>query len=112
MMPFGTDARSSASSSRVLPIIGIAIAIAATTTMDASGLSAFSAFALLPLMLLFWYFEGLSRSQMGFKWGRPADFALALLYPVVVIGLIAITATFAGAIDLSKTLVPKSVFLG
>ena len=51
----GTAARNTASSSPALPIIGVLIAIAATTTMDATGLSVFSAFALLPLMLLFWY---------------------------------------------------------
>ena len=99
----GSDAHNAGSSSPVLPIVGILIAIAGTTTMDVTGLSDFSAFALLPLMLLFWYLEGLSRSEMGFKWGRPADFALALLYPLVVIGVTAIVATFAGAVDLSKT---------
>jgi hypothetical protein len=102
----GTAARNAASSSPALPII----AIAGTTTMDATGLSAFSAFALLPLMLLFWYFEGLSCSEMGFKWGRPADFALALLYPVVVIGLIALAATFAGAVDLFENELAESGF--
>ena len=99
----GSDARNAGSLTPVLPIVGILIAIAGTTAMDATGLPDFSAFALLPLMLLFWYLEGLSRSEMGFKWGRPADFALALLYPLVVIGVIAIVATFAGAVDLSKT---------
>jgi membrane protease YdiL (CAAX protease family) len=99
----GTDARNTAPSSLVLPITGILIAIAATTTMDATGLFDFSALALLPLMFLFWYFDGLSRSEMGFKWGKPADFALALLYPLVVIGLIAIAARFAGAVDVSRT---------
>jgi hypothetical protein len=84
----GSDARNAGSSSPVLPIVGIAIAIAGTTTMDATGLSDFSAFALLPLMLLFLYLEGLSRSEMGFRWGRPAHFVLALLYPLVVIGAI------------------------
>ena len=69
----GTGARNVASSSPALPIVGVMIAIAGTTTMDAIGLSPFSAIALLPLMLLFWYVEGLSRSEMGFKWGRPAD---------------------------------------
>ena len=101
--PVGTDARNAPFSSPTLPVVGIVLAIAGTTTMDATGLSAFSAFALLPLMFLFWYLEGLSRSEMGFKWGRPADYALALLYPLVVIGLIAIVATVAGAVDLSKT---------
>ncbi len=97
------DTHNTTSLRLALPIVGVAIAIAGTTTMDATGLFAFSAFALLPLMFLFWYLEGLSRSEMGFKWGRPADFALALLYPLMVIGLIAIVATVAGAVDLSKT---------
>ena len=99
----GTDARNTASSSPILPIAGILIAVAATATLDATGLGAFSAFTLLPLMFLFWYLDGLSRSEMGFKWGKPADFALAVLYPVVVIGLIAIVAMLAGAIDVSQT---------
>src|SRR5262249_2692655 len=99
----GTGARNTASLSPAVPIIGVLIAIAATATMDATGLSDFSALALLPLMFLFYWLEGLSRSEMGFKWGRPADFALALFYPLVVIGLIAIVATFAGAVDLTKT---------
>ena len=99
----GSDARNSVFSSPALPILGILMAIAGTTVMDATGLSVFSAFVLLPLMLLFWYLDGLSRPQMGFKWGRPVHFALALLYPLVLMGLVAIVARFAGALDLSKT---------
>jgi hypothetical protein len=37
-------------------ISGVALAIAITTTMDATGLSAFSALPLLPLVALFWIF--------------------------------------------------------
>jgi CAAX protease family protein len=99
----GADARNTTSLSIALPIVGVAIAIAGTTAMDATGLSAFSAFALLPLMFLFWYIDQLSRSEMGFRWGKPAHYALALLYPVIVIGLISIVAAFANAVDLSKT---------
>jgi uncharacterized protein len=97
------DSRNTAGLSPVTSIIGTVIAIAATTTMDASGLFNFSALALLPLMLLFWYFERLSPAEMGFSWGRPAHYIVALLYPLVVIGLIAGVATFSGAVDLSKT---------
>jgi uncharacterized protein len=89
--------------SLTLPVVGVLAAIAATTTMDATGLSAFSAFALLPLMVLFWYLDRLSRASMGFKWGRWSDYGLAILYPVIVVGAIAVSAAFAGAIDLSKT---------
>ena len=49
----GDDVRNTRSSSLALPILGVAIAIAGTTTMDATGLSDFSAFALLPLIFLF-----------------------------------------------------------
>ncbi len=105
----GADERNPASLSLALPIVGVAIAVAGTTTMDATGLSDLSAFMLLPLMFLFWYFDRLSHSEMGFRWGSPADYALALLYPLVVIALIAIAATFAGAVDLSKTNWGKTV---
>jgi hypothetical protein len=37
-----------------LPILGIMVAIAITSTMDAIGLTEFSALPLFPLMLLFW----------------------------------------------------------
>src|SRR5207244_7412343 len=100
----GDDARNTRSSSLALPILGVAIAIAGTTTtMDATGLSDFSAFALLLLIFLFWYIDRLSRLEMGFRWGKPTHFALALLHPLLVIGLIAIVAAFAGVVDLSKT---------
>jgi membrane protease YdiL (CAAX protease family) len=70
--------------------------------MDAAGLSSFSAFALLPLMFLFWYLDHLSRKSIGFNWGHASDYGLAILYPVAVIGAVALIAAFAGAINLSK----------
>ena len=71
--------------------------------MDASGLSAFSALPLFPLMLLLWYLEKHSPQDMGFVWGRPRDYGLALLYPLLVMSVIAIISATAGAIDLAKT---------
>jgi membrane protease YdiL (CAAX protease family) len=99
----GADTRNTTTLSLALPIVGVAIAIAATTAMDATGFSDFSAFALLPLVFLFWYLDRLSRSEMGFRWGMPGHYALALLYPLAVIGILTIVAAFAGAVDLSRT---------
>lgn len=82
--------------------LAVLASIAITTAMDASGLSAFSALPLCPLMLLLWYLEKHSRQDMGFVWGRPRDYGLALLYPVLVLSAVAIIAAAAGAIDLSK----------
>jgi membrane protease YdiL (CAAX protease family) len=99
----GADARNITPLSLALPIVGVAIAIAATTAMDVTGLFAFSAFALLPLMFLFWYLDKLSCSEMGFRWGKPKHYGMALLYPLLVIGIVAAVATVADAVDLSKT---------
>jgi membrane protease YdiL (CAAX protease family) len=85
-----------------LPLLGVFAAIAVTTTMDASGLVAFSALPLFPLMVLFGYLGRFSRAEMGFAWGQWNHYALAALYPVVVLGLIALSAAAAGAIDTSK----------
>ena len=53
------------------PIIGVLMAIAATTAVDAFGASAYVANSmLLPLFLLFWYLQHLSRAEIGLTWGR------------------------------------------
>lgn len=89
--------------SRTLPVIGVICAIAVTTTLDATGLGTFSALALAPLLFLFWYLSHLSRVQVGFRLGRWSDYGLALLYPIAVMGAIAVIAYFAGAIDTTHT---------
>lgn len=84
------------------PILGVLIAIAITTAMDATGLFMFSALPLLPLMGLFWYFERLSHRSMGFVWGRWSHYGLATLYPVVVLGVLALITAVAGVTDLAS----------
>jgi uncharacterized protein len=86
-----------------LPIIGVVGAIAVTTAMDATGLSTFSALALSPLLFLFWWLSHLSRTEVGFKTGRVNDYGIAVLFPVAVMGAIALIACLAGAVDLTKT---------
>jgi len=83
------------------PLVGTLGAVVITTLMDASGLSVFSALPLLPLGLVLWYWERFSRREMGLVWGRPRDYGLALLYPLVVIGAAAAIALLAGAVDIS-----------
>lgn len=90
-------------SSLLFPIIGVVVAIGATTTMDATGLSTFSALTLLPLMFLFWYLDRLSSGSIGFKLAGWRDYGLALLFPLVAIGLVAIAAAIAGAMNFSNT---------
>ncbi len=94
--------------SLVLPLLGVLLAIAITTTMDANGLSAYSALPLCPLMLLFWYLELHSRQSMGFVWGRLHDYGLAVLYPILVLGAVTVIVTAAGAADVAQTDWPKA----
>ena len=84
-------------------MLGVLVAIAVTTAMDASGLFLFSALALFPLMCLFWYLERHSRQSMGFVWGRWSHYRLAVLYPVAVLGVVGLVSAAAGAVDLSQT---------
>lgn len=84
-----------------LPILGVLVAIACTTTMDACGLSAFSALPLIPLVGLFWYLERHSRQAMGFIWGRLSHYGLAALYPIAVLGLVGVVSAVAGVVDIS-----------
>ena len=75
-----------------------AVAIGVTTTLDATGLTVFSALPLLPIGRLFWFLQRHSRRDVGFAWGRAGDYALALLYPVVVLGAVTGIAALAGAL--------------
>lgn len=82
-------------------ILGVAIAIAITTAMDATGYSMFSALPLFPLAGLFWYLQKFSRQEMGLVWGKPYTYGLAIAYPVIVLGSIGVIALIVGAVDTS-----------
>lgn len=84
-------------------LAGLAIAIAITTTLDATGYMMFSALPLMPLAALMWYLQKLSRAEMGMVTGKVGDYLPALLYPLLALGLIAGVATLTGAIDTSET---------
>ena len=83
-------------------VLGVVVAIAITTAMDATGYSTFSALPLIPLAGLFWLLQKLSRREIGLVWGNPQSYALALAYPISVLGLVAVIALMRGAIDTSN----------
>ena len=82
-------------------ILGAAVAIAITTTMDATGYSMFSALPLFPLAGLFWYLQKFSRREIGLVWGNLRTNVLALGYPVLVLGLMGTIAWMMGAVATS-----------
>lgn len=84
-----------------LALFGIVLSIAITTAMDATGYTMFSALPLAPLAGLFWFVERLSRAEIGLTAGSPSAYALALAYPLVVLGLVAGVAAINGAVDVS-----------
>jgi membrane protease YdiL (CAAX protease family) len=84
------------------PLAGVAIAIAITTTMDATGLTMFSSLPLLPLAGLFWYLGRYPRREVGVTTGSPAGYWWAIAYPVVVPGILAGMAFATGAVDLTE----------
>lgn len=78
---------------------GTLVAIAITTTMDATGYSIFSALPLFPLAALFWYLQRFSRPDIGLTIAGVRDYAWALAYPAVVLGGMAAIAWAAGAVN-------------
>jgi len=97
------------------------LAIATTYTMDATGYTMFSALPLLGFVLLFWALTRHSWADWGLKLGKPSDYGLAVLYPVFVMGIIAVVLVLAGAsfgeVDWAKALkniamVSGATFLG
>lgn len=89
-------------SSPLWPAVGVLLAIGITATMDLSGLAMFSALALIPLMGLLWYLQRFGRVEMGFVWGRPWHYGLAILYPLIVLGSVVLIALVAGATDVAE----------
>lgn len=87
----------------IRPLLGVLVAIAITATMDATGLTVFSALPLFPLMALFWYLERLPRTKVGFVWGRWADYGLAVIFPLIVLSLAAAIAAVAGQLHTANT---------
>ena len=85
------------------PVIGVLAAIAITTTMDASGLTNFSALPLAALLGLFWYLQRLSRAEIGFVWAKARYFGLALLHPLLVLGILALIALGMGTTQVEST---------
>ena len=90
-------------------LMGVLIAIAVTATLDASHLSAFSALPLCPIAAVLWRLDRFPREAVGITWGRTATYGWAVLYPVVVMALLAAIAFAASdanvmAIDWSKGL--------
>lgn len=84
------------------PVIGVLAAVAITSTMDATGTSAFSSLPLFALLVLFAYLQRFSLTEIGFAWGRPPAlrwYGLATLYPIVVMGAIAGIALLTGALN-------------
>ncbi len=79
------------------------LAIAITAEMDSLGLSTYSALPLFPLFGLFWILAKFSPAEIGFSWARGRDYALAVLYPVVVITVAAVISVAAGAANMSGT---------
>lgn len=70
--------------------------------MDVIGISNFNVLPLILLFFLFWFFWGLSREELGLVWGRPRDYALALLYPVLVLSVIGLIAWLSGAVTVGS----------
>jgi membrane protease YdiL (CAAX protease family) len=70
--------------------------------MDATGQSMFSALPLLLLTVLFWALGKYSRGEMGMAVGSGGGYVWAMVYPLVVPGILVAAAFAFGAVDLTN----------
>ena len=78
------------------PVLGSLLAVVITATMDATGLSTFSALPLFPLAGILWFAQRLRRTEVGFTPGHPKHYGFAVLHAVAVIGALTLIAIAAG----------------
>jgi len=83
-------------------LLAIALAIAATTGLDASGHSVFSALPLIPLFALFAWVDRIPLRELGLSAGRMNYYGLALAHPLLVMAVLASAAQLSGALDPAK----------
>ena len=74
----------------------VLIAICITSTMDANGYGAFSAFILIPLSAVFIWLGKHSRAELGVVVGKKFQYAFSVLIPVLGVSLIAGAALLTG----------------
>ena len=75
--------------------MGVAVVVA--ILMDAFGLSALSAFSLTALIIVYWALTRHGWAEWGFRWGGLSDYGLAVLYPLFVMGVLAVLLMVGGA---------------
>lgn len=95
--------------SLIAAIVSSILAIGISGSMVASGMSGLNTvLPLFPLLLIFWGLYRYPRRAVGFALGNAKGYALAILYPVFVIGLLTALAFANDSIDLTKTQWPKA----
>lgn len=85
----------------VPPVLAVIIAVLVSSTMDANGLTNFSAVALFPVLLVACVLIRYPFKDLGLVWGRAADYKLAIVYPVAAIGVGTLIAFVSRATDFS-----------
>ena len=80
---------------------GIAAIVVSPLLELGTGQEALYTFWLVAMMLGLWVAQRLTRREVGITLGDARSYAIALAYPVVIIGCVALGAWIAGLIDLS-----------
>ncbi len=89
---------------KLLALIAVILSIAITTFMDLTGLGPFSAFPLILISLVFYFFNKPNKAELGLKWGNGSGYLIAFLYPITITFLTIILAltVFGETIHLSS----------
>ena len=90
-------------------LLGVFLAIACTTALDASGYTAFSALPLIPLFALLAMLGRIPRAELGLRTGPFSSYVAALAHPIIVCSVLVALALGAHAVDFSAFDASKAV---
>ncbi len=85
-----------------LAYIAALTAIVVTSTMDYLGHAAFSALALFPLIILFWFLAKPGRVEWGLTPGTASGYLLAVLHPLAIMLPLGLIAYMAGDVSTAE----------
>lgn len=85
-----------------IALIAFLIAVAITATMDFTGYTMFSALPLIAIIAIFWLIVRMSGKEIGLMVGSRKQYAIAIFYPIIILGITAAVAYLYGDISIKE----------
>jgi membrane protease YdiL (CAAX protease family) len=84
------------------PVAASLAAVILTPILEVTIHEAMGLLLILVMIVVLWALTRLTRREMGLAWGRPSHYALAILHPIVAMGVLVVAAWAMKHVDVSN----------